>query len=92
MSFDCCSEVTSVRGLSGPAISIQPSRKIHAEHSQDEANREHVHIVQLRVTYQPEYSFEDGENDNDDNSIGRERAAHGLPAFRPLVPLGKLPE
>jgi hypothetical protein len=78
-------------GLSHPAISIQPSRNIHAEHSQDEPSREHVQIVQLSVTYQPEYSVEDGENGNDDNSVGRKRAAHGLPAFRPLVPLVKLP-
>jgi hypothetical protein len=46
----------------------------------------------LRVTFQPEYSVDDGENDNDGNSVGRECAAHGLPAFRPLVPLVKLPE
>src|SRR3974377_1111348 len=72
---------------SHPAISIQPSRNIHAEHPQDESSREHVQVVQSRVTYQPEYSVEDSENDNDGNSIARERTSiasevHGPPAFR----------
>src|SRR5262249_49932257 len=80
-----------------PAISIQPSRNIHGEHPKDESSREHVQIVQLRATYQPEYSVEDSENDNNDNSIGRDRTsiaseAHGLPTYRfpPSVGIARL--
>ena len=67
-------------------ISIQPSRNIHAEHSQHESSREHVQIVQSGIAYQPEYSVEDGENNNDGNSIASD-CTHGQPAFhfRPSV-------
>jgi len=64
------------------AISIQPSRKIHTEHPQDESGREHVQLVQAAATYPPENSVEDSENDNDGNAIGRERtcvSVHGIP-------------
>jgi hypothetical protein len=78
-----------------PTISIQPSRDIHAEHPQDKSSREHVQVAQSRVTYQPEYSVEDSENDNDGNSIAGERTSiasepHGLLAYRfpPSVGIG----
>jgi hypothetical protein len=61
-------------------ISIQPSRNIHAEHPQHEPSREHVQIVQSGIVYQLEYSVEDGENNNDGNSIASDRT-HGQPAF-----------
>ena len=65
------------------AISIQPSRKIHTEHPEDESGREHVQLVQAAATYPPENSVEDSENDNDGNSIGGERSVHGMP--RPVA-------
>src|SRR5262249_53782923 len=73
------------------AISIQPSRKIHTEHPQDESSREHVQLVQAAATYPPENSVEDSENGNDGNSIGRERlgeSVHGMPAPRCYSPDG----
>src|SRR5215469_9857278 len=73
------------------AISIQPSRKIHTEHPEDESGREHVQLVQAAATYPPENSVEDSENDNDGNSIGRERlceSVHGMPAPRCYSPDG----
>src|ERR1700737_4052852 len=62
------------------AISIQPSRNIHAEHPQHKSSREHVQIVQYGSTYQPGYSVDDGENNNDGNSIASD-CTHGQPAF-----------
>jgi len=44
---------------SHPAISIQPSRKVHTEHPEDESGREHVQLVQVAATYPPENSIED---------------------------------
>jgi len=68
------------------AISIKPSRKIHTAHPEDESGREHVQLVQAAATYPPENCVEDGENDNDGNSIGRERSVHGcLVAIRRMV-------
>jgi hypothetical protein len=61
-------------------ISIQPSRNIHAEHPQHETSREHVQIVQSGSAYQPGYSVDDGENNNDGSSIASD-CTHGQPAF-----------
>jgi hypothetical protein len=57
-------------------ISIQPSRNIHAEHPQQKSSREHVQIVQNGRAYLPGYSVEDGENNNDGNSIASD-CPHG---------------
>ena len=68
------------------AISIKPSRKIHTAHPEDESGREHIQLVQAAATYPPENCVEDGENDNDGNSIGRERSVHEcLVAIRRMV-------
>jgi len=71
------------------AISIQPSRNIHAEHPQHESSREHIYTVQVGITLQPRYSVEAGEKNNDGNSIGSD-CTHGQPAFHFRCGLARL--